>query len=255
MDSQVVVNALLKVDPDFVDLSKAMLGEAVDGEEVWEYLYGLDRVVKMNPTSADFLPGAGKAVKGAVNALKTKRGRLIATGGVGSATLPVAMAVQSKRAKDASEDPDEVLTKADETTMTWIGSIEKADSARHEVFGYASVVEVDGEPIVDRQGDFISQQEIENAAYNFVLESRKGGHQHKRDEGDNPFHVSNMIESFVITDEKVEKMGLPANTPRGWWVGFKIHDDETWDKVEKGEVTGFSIHGKGKRVLVDEESL
>jgi hypothetical protein len=56
-----------------------------------------------------------------------------------------------------------------------------------------------------------------------------------------------MIESFVMTPEKIEKMGMPDSTPVGWWVGYKIHDEDAWQKVKKGEVTGFSIHGRGKR--------
>jgi hypothetical protein len=130
--------------------------------------------------------------------------------------------------------------------VTWSGEFAKADNDKRQVFGWASIVEIDGQPIVDRQGDWISPEEIEKAAYDYVLKSRKGGHQHKRD-GDQPFHAGDMIESFVMTPEKIEKMNLPEDTPVGWWVGYKIHDDEAWDKVKKGEVTGFSIHGRGKR--------
>jgi hypothetical protein len=109
-------------------------------------------------------------------------------------------------------------------------------------------------PVIDRQGDYMTPEDLEKAAYDYVVKSRKGGDQHQRD-GENPFHASNMIESFVITPEKIEKMGLPSDTPVGWWVGYKVEDDRTWDKVKKGLVTGFSIHGRGKRVEVDESEL
>lgn len=131
-------------------------------------------------------------------------------------------------------------------SIVWAGEFSKMDDDKRQVFGWASVVEVNGEPVIDRQGDLITPDELEKAAYKYVEASRKGGHQHRRD-GDAPFHASNMIESFVITPEKIEKMGLPSSTPCGWWVGYKVHDDDTWVKIKKGEVTGFSIHGAGKR--------
>ena len=139
------------------------------------------------------------------------------------------------------------LFKADTADVTWGVEFSKVDDEKRQVFGWASIVELAGEPVVDRQGDWISPDEIEKAAYAYVEKSRKGGHQHRRDEWDEPFHASDMIESIVFTDEKVAKMGLPDDFPRGWWVGYQVRDEDTWAKVKKGEVTGFSIHGRGRR--------
>jgi len=66
--------------------------------------------------------------------------------------------------------------------------------------------------------------------------------------GDDPRHVSDLIESFVVTDEKKKLLGLPADMPTGWLVGFQVHDDDTWNLVKSGKRKGFSIHGSGKRV-------
>lgn len=148
----------------------------------------------------------------------------------------------------AKKIKDKVVDKHDDSVdVVWSGEFSKVDDEKRQVFGYASVVEVDGEPVVDRQGDYISIDEVEKSAYDYVQKSRKGGDMHRRN-GSEPHHVSDMIESFVITKEKIEKMGLPAETPLGWWVGFKVNDDATWDKVKSGERTGFSIHGRGSRV-------
>ena len=135
--------------------------------------------------------------------------------------------------------------------VTWDVTFSKVDDEKREVFGWASVVKMDGKPVVDRQGDWIEPEEIERAAYKYVLESRKGGHQHRRD-GEAPFHASDMIESIVFTPEKIAKMGLPEEFPVGWWVGYKVRDEDTWSKVKNREVTGFSIHGSGKRVHLGE---
>lgn len=130
------------------------------------------------------------------------------------------------------------------------GEFSKLDADKHLAFGWASVTELHGSPVVDKQGDYITTSDIEDAAYGYVQKCRVGGDMHRRTpsmQGDSAFKVSDLIESIVFTDEKVAKMGLPDDFPRGWWVGFKIHDEPTWQMVRKGERTGFSIHGRGMR--------
>jgi hypothetical protein len=134
-----------------------------------------------------------------------------------------------------------------EPDIVWEGEFSKVDSEKRQVFGWASVVRKDGQDIVDLQGDYISIDEVEKAGYEYVIKSRKGGNQHARS-GEQPLHVSDMIESFIVTPEKIEKMGLPETMPLGWWVGYQINDDATWDQVKDKKRAGFSIHGKGNRV-------
>lgn len=125
--------------------------------------------------------------------------------------------------------------------------ISKVDTEKRQVFGWASISKMDGEYVKDRQGDVIDTDELERAAYEYVLRSRKGGHEHQKGE-EGPVHVSDLIESIVITDEKKKSLGLPDEMPEGWWVGFKVNDDKVWELAKSGELAGFSIHGKGKRV-------
>ena len=136
-------------------------------------------------------------------------------------------------------------------SVTFAGEFSKFDDDKRVAFGWASVVEKDGMPVVDRQGDYMSVDDVETAAYQYVLKSRKGGDMHARITSelgeDSPKHVADLIESVVFTDEKIAKMGLPDNFPRGWWIGMKVNDEDTWQEVKKGNRTGFSIHGKGKR--------
>ena len=42
---------------------------------------------------------------------------------------------------------------AETVDVVWDGEIAKADVDKQQLFGWASVVEVDGEPVVDLQGD------------------------------------------------------------------------------------------------------
>jgi hypothetical protein len=132
-------------------------------------------------------------------------------------------------------------------SITWEGEISKVDTDKRQVFGWASIVEVDGQPVVDLQGDYIDIDEIEKSAYEYVIKSRKGGDMHRRNSDDSPVHASDMIESFIVTPEKKEKLGLPDSMPTGWWVGYQINDDEAWNLVKSGKRTGFSIHGRGQR--------
>lgn len=149
---------------------------------------------------------------------------------------------------DAGRKMKSKVEKSDEMSIVWEGEFAKFDTDKRQVFGWASIVELNGEPVVDLQGDYISADEIEKAAYDYVQKSRKGGDMHRR-EGEDAFHASEMIESFLVTPEKVEKMGLPAGSlPTGWWVGYQVHDEDTWNLVKSGKRSGFSIHGRGKRV-------
>lgn len=148
--------------------------------------------------------------------------------------------------------PDKVTTtneveKADtEIDVVWEGDFAKADADKQQVFGWASVVEVDGQPVVDLQGDYISADEMEKAGYSYVMKSRKGGDMHLRDNWE-PIQKSEMIESFIVTPEKRDAMGLPDSVPTGWWVGFQVQDQQVWSDIRDGKRTGFSIHGHGKR--------
>lgn len=136
--------------------------------------------------------------------------------------------------------------------------IAKRDDERQQVFGWANVSVMDGALVVDRQGDVIPIEELEKAAYGYVLSSRVGADQHQRiskwalDTDLGPKQTATMIESMVFTPEKIEKMGLPPDFPQAWWVGYQIQDPTVWADIKAGRRTGFSIHGVGRRTPVGE---
>ncbi len=136
--------------------------------------------------------------------------------------------------------------------MDWQIDIDiiKQNDDEQVAFGWLSVVEdKQGNVIVDSQGDVIEPEELEKAAYEFVLTSRKAGDMHKRTEG-----IGRLVESCVFTKEKQEALGIPEGVlPIGWFVGFKVDDKKTWAKIKKGEYTAFSIAGRGKREAIDGE--
>lgn len=128
-------------------------------------------------------------------------------------------------------------------------AITKVADEQQIVLGWANVsVTADGTPIEDYQHDMIEPEELERAAYEYVLKFRDTG------EGHNPKlrKKGKLVESVVFTKEKLEAMGIPEGVvPLGWWIGFKIEDKSTWDKVKKGEYTMFSIEGTGEREPVE----
>lgn len=126
-------------------------------------------------------------------------------------------------------------------------AITKSDDEKRLAFGWASVsLTADREEIEDWQKDIIEPEELENAAYNFVLLYREGGEMHERG------GAAVLIESVVFTEEKMEAIGIPEGTlPVGWWIGFKVLDEDVWEKVKSGEYPMFSIEGEAERVEVE----
>jgi hypothetical protein len=126
------------------------------------------------------------------------------------------------------------------------GTFSKFDNDKQRAYGWASVVTVDGAPVVDRQGDFITLEDMEEAAYTYVRKSRIAGDMHRRTADDRPHQIGDVIESMVFTPEKCDAMGIPRSVAGRWWMGVQIEDPQDWETVKKGR-TGFSIHGRGIR--------
>lgn len=114
------------------------------------------------------------------------------------------------------------------------------------VFGWANIAaSIDGELVVDSHSDTIPPSVLEKAAYEYVLRFREAGEMHTGGS------VGRLVESFVVTPQKLEAMGLAKDAlPTGWFVGFKIDDAEVWAKVKTGEYPAFSIQGRAKRMTV-----
>lgn len=178
------------------------------------------------------------------------------SGKVATGTLATAGALKATGGRRQGYEyvPDTYAYGKRDDGIEFRGEFTKFDDEKRQAFGWASIVKVDGAPVIDKQGDYISIEDLEEAAYTYVHKSRVGGDMHKRN-GDAPHHVSDMIESIVFTPEKISALKLPEDFPQGWWVGYQIHDEDTWDEVRKRGRTGFSIHGRGIRRSIDVDEL
>ena len=123
--------------------------------------------------------------------------------------------------------------------------LKAVDDEQQLVYVWASVVEKNGEPVVDRQGHIIPVDEITKAAHEFITASRSGNFMHTEKK------VADVVESMVFTKALQAALGIDIGKV-GWLTVFKVHDPETWDLVKKGKLAAASIGGKG--VLEDDQN-
>lgn len=95
----------------------------------------------------------------------------------------------------------------------------------------------------DSQGDLIvKEDDIRKAAHRYLEESRESDVQHAVEKADGV----TLVESAVAPHDMV--IGGKPVTKGSWFAAYKVTNPEIWGKVAKGELTGFSIGGKGLRL-------
>ena len=135
--------------------------------------------------------------------------------------------------------------------------ITKVDKENRMVFGFFNVNKIADKVEYDLQDDRIETEEIENAAYDFVLNARVAGDSHVRK------GVGLLVESMVFTAEKqtsilktLEKAGIKDAQfnlgIEGWWGGFLVTDDEVLKKIIDGVYTMFSVGGRAEQRIEEE---
>lgn len=129
-----------------------------------------------------------------------------------------------------------LITKAEagKATFSTYGRIVKADAANHFVTGVVY------EPLTeDAHGNFMTEEEITKAAYYFAKNGGDVDLQHSFE----PLDGAEVVESWIakadfqIGDETVQK--------GTWLMTMEIDNQQIWDAIEKGEITGFSMGGVG----------
>ncbi len=122
--------------------------------------------------------------------------------------------------------------------------IQKSDDDKRLAFGWAYVAQdAAGQQTTDWSGDQLEPEELEQAAYKFVEFYREGGEMHERG------GCAVLVESIVFTADKQAALGVPEGTlPVGWWIGFRVTDDDVWAKIKDGSYPMFSIEGTAVRI-------
>ena len=94
---------------------------------------------------------------------------------------------------------------------------------------------------VDLQGDIETPEEIEKAAHKFLSGFQTIGDMHEKFKG-----IGNLLESSIA---QVDFMLNGVYVKKGSWViATKVVEDDVWDKIKKGELTGYSIGYSATRV-------
>lgn len=116
--------------------------------------------------------------------------------------------------------------------------IKKIDEKQHVVFGEVYIPNMP-----DSQGHFMNEDTIRDMAYKYMIKMDP-----KSDVNHDHIIVStSVVESFLV------RTGDEDFIEGSWVIGLKIHDESTWEKIEKNEINGFSIEGVGKNVEVEVE--
>jgi hypothetical protein len=114
-------------------------------------------------------------------------------------------------------------------------TFKKRDDAKRIVMGEVLVPDV-----VDKQDDVMTAAEIEKAAHGYLAGVHKGTAYVGRQ------HIEKADEDTVIVESFIARPGDP-DFPEGSWVMAVRCSESDWECVEKGEITGFSVGGKGYR--------
>ena len=91
-------------------------------------------------------------------------------------------------------------------------------------------------PLVeDTQGDFMTAEEIEKMAYGFM----KKMNLHNVDKQ----HDFNPDEGYVCESYIAQKNDPDGFEEGSWVVAIKVEKEDTWDQIQKEEITGLSLAG------------
>ena len=129
-----------------------------------------------------------------------------------------------------------------QANFTSFGKILKADKKNHYVTGI--VYEPKKE---DSHGDFMTEEEITKAAYYFAKNSNQIDLQHNK----LPLEGATVVESWIAkADFTLNQEPVQKGT---WLMTVEISNQDIWNQIEKGEITGFSMGGVANFSKEDKE--
>lgn len=120
------------------------------------------------------------------------------------------------------------------------GRILKTDAEKHYVTGVVY------EPMTeDTDGNYMTEDEITKAAHWFMKNAGDADIQHCFEKADGV----EVVESYVAKcDMEIEGQSIKKGT---WLMTMEVSNNDVWDKIEKGEITGLSMGGTGSYSNVD----
>ena len=116
----------------------------------------------------------------------------------------------------------------------------KVDDEQRMVWGWASISKERGAVSIDHQDDHVPIHELQKAVHDKFIRERVGKTMHKGRK------THEVVDSIVFTQELQKALGIDLPY-EGWFVGVKVHDNNTWNLVKSGKYRAFSIGGSGER--------
>jgi hypothetical protein len=101
--------------------------------------------------------------------------------------------------------------------------------------------------VLDAHGEFMTADEIEKSAHQFLKDFRNIDKQH-----DFVASETEVVESWITKEDG--NLGEQEVKKGTWLLAVHVPDDDTWSEIKKGELTGFSMGGVGERVEHIEKS-
>ena len=157
----------------------------------------------------------------------------------------IAKAMQGKLTKDEASDNDGRETdNEDDADIVEFDVSVLAKSSKKQIT-YSVVYEPNR---VDSQDDWATEEEIEKMAHNYlknhlmtITPAADLNHEEEL-ELEKAIPVESYIapQDFTINEQTIAK--------GSWVLAMHIPDQEIWEQVEKGEITGYSLRGKGLRI-------
>ncbi|WP_340394916.1 XkdF-like putative serine protease domain-containing protein [Paenibacillus sp. FSL E2-0177] len=145
--------------------------------------------------------------------------------------------------KGANGVPFAIIKAAGKNAIQKQVQIAKVDESKHIVIG---VVYQPDKP--DAHDDQMDAEEIEKAAHLFMEKQHTYNIDKQHDlEADKGY----VVESYIAPCDM--EIGDQIIVKGSWVAGVKVTDDDAWDAIQKGEITGFSMWGVGKREEIEEE--
>lgn len=147
--------------------------------------------------------------------------------------------------KGANGVPFAIIKNAGKNAIQKQVQIAKVDDSKRIVIG---VVYQPDAP--DAHDDQMTADEIEKAAHLFMENQHTYNIDKQHDLETNKGYV---VESYIAPCDM--EIGDQTIIKGSWVAGVKVTDDETWEAIRKGEITGFSMWGIGKREEIEEEEV
>jgi cation transport regulator ChaB len=161
------------------------------------------------------------------------------------ASLAGWIAVETRRGISALQKAEAEGAVIEDPQFRFVAAISKVDEEKQMVYGFASVIEKDGETVVDLQDDIISEDELIKAAHEFMRNSQEGHVLHTG------FVGGDIPESLVLTKGLQDALNIDIGKV-GWLIGYHVQDPTVWADVKSGRLREFSIGGSAMRIPMED---